>query len=63
MFYYEPKAQEGICTGKLVCIWGVYAFAMSWLWNGLTAAGFSAPCIWALAGIAGALVLAATREI
>lgn len=63
MYYYEPKAPERICTGKLIWIWAVYAFAMAWLWNGLTAAGFSAPAIWSLAGIAGALVLLATREI
>jgi hypothetical protein len=63
MFYYEPEASQRTCTGKLLCIWGVYAIAMSWLWNGLTAAGFPALSIWAAAGVAGVLVLAATREI
>lgn len=63
MFYFEPKAPERVCAGKLLWIWGVYAVAMSWLWNGLTAAGFPALDVWALAAFAGAIVLAATREI
>lgn len=63
MLYYEPKAPERICSGKLLWIWAVYAVAMSWLWNVLMAARFPAPAIWALAGIAGVLVLLATREI
>lgn len=63
MVYHEYKAPERICTGKLFFIWGAYAIGMCWLWNGLTAAGFSGLAIWALAGLAGALVLLATREI
>lgn len=60
---YQPKPSEAICTGKFVCIWSAYALGMSWLWNGLTAAGFPAGCIWALAGLAGVMLLLATREI
>ena len=60
---YQPKPTDAICSGKLVWIWGAYALGMSWLWNGLTAAGFPAGSIWALAGLAGVMVLLATREI
>lgn len=63
MLYYEPKPQEGLCAGRLCWIWGGYAIAMLWLWDGLSAAGLPGAAIWALAGLAGACVLQATREI
>jgi hypothetical protein len=63
MVYHEYPAPEKACTGRLCWIWGVYAIAMAWLWNGLTAAGIPALAIWAMAGFAGAMLLLATREI
>lgn len=62
MFYFESKAPESACARELFCIWGCYAIVMTWLWNGLTAAGFPAPAIWALAGAAGLMLLQWTRE-
>lgn len=63
MLYREYKVPAEVCTGKLLWIWGVYAFAMSWLWSALTAAGFSAGVIWTLAALIGAGVHLAIREI
>ena len=63
MVYHEFNPPGKACTGRLFWIWGVYAMAMCWIWNGLTAAGVPAACIWAVAGLAGVLVLLATREI
>lgn len=63
MVYHEYPAPRRACTGKLFWIWGVYAMAMCWLWNGLTAVGLPPIGIWALAGLAGAALLLATREI
>ena len=62
MVYHEYESSGRVCTGRLFWIWGVYAVAMTWLWNGLTAAGFPAVAIWALAGLAGVALLVATRE-
>ncbi|HEY1976506.1 MAG TPA: hypothetical protein VGG89_08180 [Candidatus Baltobacteraceae bacterium] len=63
MVYHDYSGPGNVCTGKLFWIWGIYAVVMLWLWNGLTAAGLPAFAIWALAGVAGTLVLLATREI
>ena len=63
MLYQQPQVPERMCTGKLLGIWAVYAAGMSWLWHALSANGFSAATIWAVAGVAGAAVLLATREI
>lgn len=63
MVYYEYRLRQRACIARLFWVWGVYAMAMCWLWNGLTAAGFSSGAVWALAGVAGVLVLLATREM
>ncbi len=63
MLYREYTIPQRVCTGKLFWIWGAYAYAMWWVWNGLTAAGFPTPAVWGVAGLAGAMLLLATREI
>lgn len=63
MVYHEYKVPGPVCTARLFWIWGVYAMAMCWLWNGLGAAGFPAVAIWGLAGLAGVVLLLATREM
>jgi hypothetical protein len=54
---------EGACTGKLLWIWGAYAFLMILLSNVMSDAGFSRGQIWAAAALIGFALLVWTREL
>ena len=54
---------EGVCPGKLLWIWGLYAFLMVLLSDYMSGAGFSHAEIWAAAALIGVATLAWTREI
>jgi hypothetical protein len=57
------ERSQGICAGKLLWIWGVYALLMVALFNVMSGAGFSRGVIWAVAGVIGIAVLLRTLEI
>jgi hypothetical protein len=54
---------EAACPGKLLWIWGLYAFLMVLLSDVMSEAGFSRAEIWAAAALVGAATLVWTREI
>jgi hypothetical protein len=62
VYYRESKVSGRPCAGRLFWIWSAYAAAMSWLWSVATIAHFPHGAVWAIAAVAGALVLLATRE-
>lgn len=57
---YDAAARQGICTGKLTFVWGVYGYAMASLAAMVQAAGGSGLVTWGLAlgaGVALAFLL------
>ncbi|HEY2554331.1 MAG TPA: hypothetical protein VGI15_03695 [Candidatus Cybelea sp.] len=46
---YDASPRPGICTGKLILIWGVYGCAMASLTAAVRAAGGSDLAAWGLA--------------
>ena len=54
---------EGICTGKLLWIWGAYVLLIVLLSNVVSEAGLSRGETWAAAALAGLALLVWTAEI
>jgi hypothetical protein len=54
---------DGVCSGKLLWIWGLYAFLMVLLSHAMAGAGFSQGEVWAAAGLIGVALLVWTKEI
>ena len=59
----EPEVPRALCTGKLLWVWGAYAFAMVWLSHAMSAAGFAPAAVWAVAAVIGLALAFWMREI